>query len=57
MEAIYTSTFIYIFISFIFHPLDHYRMIMDMSRDYNKYVKFKGYNVQHIFTTDVIIFI
>jgi len=28
--------FIYLFICFYFHPIDLYKMIMDMSRDYNK---------------------
>ena len=33
------------------HPTDHYKMTVDMSRDYNKsqYMKYKGHNL-HIYT-------
>jgi len=36
MDTVYLNVFIYVFSYFSFHPIDHYKMIMDMSRDYNK---------------------
>ena len=43
------------FIYFYFHPIDHYKMIMYISRDYN--TEFKGYNLHTYIKTSLTVFI